>query len=246
MNILQQFLSLSTQSAGIIPILALLFLVVLAVAIERAAFFAKAAPSSAEIDHRLNTLNFLDDRSVSEVATRYRPTVYGATLQAVVESRSLNPDEMDRYIDEAIVRTLPQLDRHLWMLDTAVTLGPLIGLLGTIIGITESFNVLGTAGPGAGAVTGGIGHALIATGCGLLVAIVGVAANGYFAKRVRLATLRLDLIKLASVKRTHLVGRSTAGTTAGITGAGDTRERQEHIASVRAMSRTMASDASGA
>ncbi|PMS37219.1 outer membrane transport energization protein ExbB [Trinickia symbiotica] len=245
MNILQQFLSLSTQSAGIIPILALLFIVVLAVAIERVAFFAKAAPSGAEIDHRLNSLDFHDERSVNEVATRYRSTVYGATLQAVVEARSLNPDEMDRYIDEAIVRTLPQLDRHLWMLDTAVTLGPLIGLLGTIIGITESFNVLGAAGPSAGAVTGGISHALIATGCGLLVAIVGVAANGYFAKRVRLAMLCLDLIKLASVKRTHLVGRSTAGT-AGIAGAADTRERQEHVASVRAMSRTMASDASGA
>lgn len=204
MNTFQQFLDLSLQSMGIIPTLAAMLLVVLAVSIERLAFFARIVPSGAALDRELSAIDHREQDAVRELANRYRETVFGATLQAAVDARHLEPNEMDRYIDEAIVRTLPQLDRSLWALDAAITLGPLIGLLGTIIGITESFNVLGANSSNVGAVTGGIGHALLATGCGLAVAIVGVAANSYFGKRVRLAMLRLDLVKHTCINRLHL------------------------------------------
>ncbi|HWW07316.1 MotA/TolQ/ExbB proton channel family protein [Collimonas sp.] len=201
----QQFIDLSIQSMGIIPILTVLLFVVLAVAIERSIFFSFNLPSGEKLDGELCAVDHRREDAVREIADSYGSTIFGATLQAAVESRTLEtPEAMDRYIDESIVRTLPLLDKYLWLLGSAVTLGPLIGLLGTIIGITESFNVLGTAGPSGSAVTSGIGHALIATGCGLLVAIAGVAANSYFAKRVRLTILQLDLIKLLCVKRWHL------------------------------------------
>jgi biopolymer transport protein ExbB len=209
MNAFQQFIDLSMQSMGIIPLLALILLIVLAVAIERTAFFGRTVPSGARLDRELSAIDHRQEQALREIAGRYRATVFGGTLQAVVDARHLDtPEEMDRYVDEAIVRAMPQLDKHLWLVNAAVTLGPLIGLLGTIIGITESFNVLGAAGPSAGAVTGGIGHALIATGCGLIVAIAGVAANSYFDKRARLTILQLDLLKLMCVKRLHLTDYS--------------------------------------
>lgn len=202
MSNLEQLLELSRQSMGIIPILALLLLVVLAVAVERVIFFARCLPSGKQIDLALQRTDHRSDAALQEIAQRYRATVFGPTLQASVESRGLaSADAMERYIDESIVRTMPELDRSLWLLGAAITLGPLIGLLGTIIGITESFNVLGSAGSSSGAVTNGIGHSLLATGCGLLVAIAGVAANSYLSKRVRLALLELDLIKLVFIKQ---------------------------------------------
>ncbi|WP_042301127.1 MotA/TolQ/ExbB proton channel family protein [Paraburkholderia kururiensis] len=210
MNTFHQLLDLSLQSMGIIPILAAMLLVVLAVSIERFAFFARIVPSGEALDRELSAIDHREQEAVRALANRYRDTVFGTTLQAAVDARHLEPDAMDRYIDEAIVRTLPQLDRALWMLDAAITLGPLIGLLGTIIGITESFNVLGTSASNVGAVTGGIGHALFATGCGLAVAIVGVAFNGYFGKRVRLAVLRLDLVKHTCINRLWLEQRSAS------------------------------------
>lgn len=210
MNAYQQFIDLSLQSMGIIPLLALILFVVLVVAIERAVFFARIVPSGAALDRELSAADHRQEDAVRAIARRHRATVFGGPLQAAVEARHLDPEAMDRYIDEAIVRTLPRLDRTLWLLDAAVTLGPLIGLLGTIIGITESFNVLGASGPSAGAVTGGIGHALIATGFGLAVAIIGVAVNSYFGKRVRLAILQLDLVKLACIKRLHLLSSTSA------------------------------------
>ncbi len=205
MSNLEQLLDLSRQSMGIIPVLALLLLVVLAVAVERCLFFAKCLPSGKKIDLALTQADHRSEAQLQDIAQTYRATVFGPTLQAAVQSRGLASGEaMDHYIDESIVRTMPELDKYLWLLGAAITLGPLIGLLGTIIGITESFNVLGTAGGGAGEVTNGIGHSLLATGCGLLVAIAGVAANSYCAKRVRLALLELDLIKLIFIKQHYL------------------------------------------
>jgi len=97
------------------------------------------------------------------------------------------------------------MDKHLWVLDTAVTLGPLMGLLGTIFGMIKTFDVLGGDGLGGGAkaVTGGIGEALIATGVGLFIAIVGLIFLNYFNKRVRLGVHQMELIKLTVVNRLH-------------------------------------------
>jgi len=57
-------------------------------------------------------------------------------------------ETMDRHIEESILWLLPKMDRNLWLVDTAVTLAPLLGLLGTIIGMIQSFNVLGSAAKG--------------------------------------------------------------------------------------------------
>ena len=85
---------------------------------------------------------------------------------------------------------------------TAVTLGPLLGLLGTIIGMIGSFNILGSSGTGDPmAVSGGIAHALIATACGLTIALVGVVALNYLNKRVRMVLLQMDMIKSMLVSR---------------------------------------------
>jgi len=64
---------------------------------------------------------------------------------------------------------MPKIDRNVWVLDSAVTLAPLMGLLGTIIGMVHAFGILGeggVAGAAAQMVTGGIAEALVATGVG--------------------------------------------------------------------------------
>lgn len=200
----QQFITLSQQSTGIIPLLSLLLLLVIVVSIERGIYFARLVPSGLKLNQELQATNHHEINALRTISRQYEGTVFEAPLEAALEARHLDADHMDRYIDEAIVHELPRLDRFLWMIDACVTLGPLIGLLGTIIGITESFNVFGTGKQDIGAVMGGIGHALAATACGLLVAIVGVTANAYFGKRLRVAMLQLDLLKFTCVKHFHL------------------------------------------
>jgi biopolymer transport protein ExbB len=77
------------------------------------------------------------------------------------------------------------LNRWLWLLETVVTAAPLLGLLGTIIGMMHSFRLIGGQGVvNPTGVTGGVAQALIATAIGLLIALVALFAFNYFSRRV--------------------------------------------------------------
>jgi biopolymer transport protein ExbB len=77
------------------------------------------------------------------------------------------------------------LNRGLWLLETIVTAAPLLGLLGTIIGMMHSFRLIGGQGVvNPTGVTGGVAQALIATAIGLLIALVALFAFNYFSRRV--------------------------------------------------------------
>ena len=70
-------------------------------------------------------------------------------------------------------------------LDTVITAAPLLGLLGTVTGMMKTFASLGSAdiSSSTGAITGGVGEALIATMCGLGIAIMGLLPFNYLTAR---------------------------------------------------------------
>lgn len=197
--------TLSTMTVGIIPLMALLFTLALAVIIERLYFFHRVLSQGAAMERELKRAPYRGTDELQAVAGRYGSALQVSLVTAGLESKSENADAMERHIDETILELVPAMDKHLWVLDTAVTLGPLMGLLGTIFGMIKVFDVLGDhgAGGGAQAVTGGIGEALVATGIGLFIAIVGLIFLNYFNKRVRLGVHQMELIKLTVVNRMH-------------------------------------------
>jgi biopolymer transport protein ExbB len=93
---------------------------------------------------------------------------------------------------------LQKAGRFLTVMDTLVTLAPLLGLLGTVSGIYRTFLSIGSASvEGAtGQITGGIGEALIATMCGLAIAIVSLIPFNYFTRKV--AQLQFELESAAT------------------------------------------------
>jgi len=88
--------------------------------------------------------------------------------------------------------------RFLTVMDTLVTLAPLLGLLGTVSGIFRTFLSLGdaTVEGATGAITGGIGEALIATMCGLAIAIFALIPFNFFTRK--LAQLEFELQSAAT------------------------------------------------
>jgi biopolymer transport protein ExbB len=86
---------------------------------------------------------------------------------------------------------LERAGRFLTVMDTLVTLAPLLGLLGTVTGLMRAFLSIGSAELAVAKVTGGIGEALIATACGLGIAIFSLIPFNYFTGRV--ARLQFEL-----------------------------------------------------
>ena len=86
---------------------------------------------------------------------------------------------------------LKRAGRFLTVMDTLVTLAPLLGLLGTVTGLMRAFLNIGSAELSVSAVTGGIGEALIATACGLGIAIFALVPFNFFS--ARLTQLQFDL-----------------------------------------------------
>ncbi len=94
---------------------------------------------------------------------------------------------IERSMEEVALKELPNLYDRLGVLDTIVTLAPLLGLLGTVTGMIHAFNVVGSAGALASptAITGGVSEALVATSVGLTIAIATLPVYNFLTERVK-------------------------------------------------------------
>jgi biopolymer transport protein ExbB len=192
----------SVQSFGLLPLMAVIFVAALAIIIERAIFFGTSVRSGVHLEYDLKQVGRAKADDVKKLIQHYQGSVQSELMKSAIESQGQPAEDFEREVEESIMFQMRKLDRNLWVLDTAVTLGPLLGLLGTIIGMIGSFNILGSSGTSDPmAVSGGIAHALIATACGLTIALVGVVALNYLNKRVRMVLLQMDIIKSMLVTR---------------------------------------------
>lgn len=100
---------------------------------------------------------------------------------------------MTKAMESAAAEEIRRLRRYMGVLDTMITVAPLMGIFGTVIGIIMSFEALGSAGiEHPQAVTAGIAQALITTATGLGIAILSVFLYNFFNLRIEKAVLNIE------------------------------------------------------
>lgn len=113
-----------------------------------------------------------------------------ACLTVVLKHRNQPTREVERLIEETGQDYFIRLEKMLPVLDTTTTISPLLGLLGTIVGMIGTFSAIASQANhnNSDAVLAGVGEALYATATGILIAVICFIAYNFFAARLRTIT----------------------------------------------------------
>jgi biopolymer transport protein ExbB len=132
----------------------------------------------------------------------------GSPLGRILAAGLLNRDASREIMKESIEDTgrhvVHELERYINTLGTIAAISPLLGLLGTVIGMIQVFSTITTAGVGnPAALAGGISQALITTAAGMVVAIPSLMAYRYFRGKVDMLVIRMEQQALRMVEVLH-------------------------------------------
>jgi biopolymer transport protein ExbB len=106
-------------------------------------------------------------------------------------------------------REVKRLERYMVVLETVAAASPLLGLLGTVLGMIDVFSVISIAGVGqAGLLSGGIAEALITTAFGLVIGIPALIAHNFLDSRVETLVIRIDTYAHALLKHLSVMEAS--------------------------------------
>ncbi len=144
--------------------------------------------------------NLNDDR----IRALRKSSPLGRILAAGLVNRDTSRAMMKEGIEEVGRHVVHDLDRYLNTLGTIASITPLLGLLGTVIGMIKVFAVITTQGVGnPGVLAGGISEALITTAAGLTVAIPALMFHRYFRGHVDELVVTMEQEALKMVEAMH-------------------------------------------
>ncbi|SDL92066.1 MotA/TolQ/ExbB proton channel family protein [Halarsenatibacter silvermanii] len=175
----------------------------LAVIIEKTIFFAKNKQDNKNL---IRKVEMMIDEGDTMSAYNQLKGKKGPNVKLLSTALS-NLDEDSERIREALQVTgqneIRKMEKHLTILDVIAMIAPLLGLLGTVLGIISSFNILGGAA-GIGdptQISAGIASALISTAIGLIIAIPTAIFYSYFSKIVdrRAHQLNQSIVEIMDV-----------------------------------------------
>ena len=171
------------------------FCSVLAVGIflERLWVFSRVRREYQLLAARIDNLVSKGDRSEAETLCLGSQNPLARIYLAALKSFGKSRDQLKQEVEEVGSREAVFVNRYLGLLSTIATLSPLLGLLGTVLGMIQAFNVIAVQGVGTPATLGGgISQALLTTAAGLSVAIPVILLHRYLSSRAALITLEME------------------------------------------------------
>lgn len=153
------------------------------IAAERTFYYRRNRRDAAELRAQIHdTLDSRDWDGAVAVCDQF-DTVMSRTAKAGLlhaKYRTCGTIIVKDAFEERMAVEVTGLKKHLDYLSAIVTVAPLLGLLGTVIGMIGSFSVMDGSASGAAAISGGVGEALVATAAGLCVAILAFVIHTFF------------------------------------------------------------------
>ena len=173
------------KGGPILWVILVLAVPVLAIVVERLLYFRKIATDEEKLFARVKGAmekgHF--DEALAICDTVEAPL--GALIRVGIENRLLPENDLKEAVRDAAVRELPLIEQNIQAVNVIANISPMIGLLGTVVGIINSFNVLGSFGAVSdpSVLAKGISEALLNTGAGILVAVPSMVAYAWLSGR---------------------------------------------------------------
>ena len=157
-----------------------------ALIVERTLYFRRIDKDDVDMKQ---AVKMLSGATLPESSNGLRFLVVASFLKERTGNKKLDRD----ILDQCAMREMSPLGRYLSVIAVLAAVAPLFGLLGTVMGMMTTFNVIALFGTGnAKAMAGGISEALITTQSGLLVAIPGLFMSAFLARRANRLKSRLN------------------------------------------------------
>ncbi|MBF6608502.1 MAG: MotA/TolQ/ExbB proton channel family protein [Flavobacterium sp.] len=199
------YLGMVYKGGNVVPILMGLLLMVIVFSIERFFVITKAA-GKGNLDKFMKkiqvSVNNGDIDGAIAACDSQKGSVANAIKAALVKYQEVKKEGFDsesasetiqKEIEEATSLEMPMLEKNMTILSSLVSLGTLVGLLGTVLGMITAFGALATTGtPDQAALANGISEALINTATGILTSVLAIIAYNYFTSKIDTLTYAID------------------------------------------------------
>jgi biopolymer transport protein ExbB len=166
---------------------------IIAFSIERTWFLQKRLICPDGLSNQLRNLienKNIDNKQAEEIS---HLSSLGFLLINCLKYKNLPRENLELKIEEKAAEVQYSLERNLTMLGTIATISPLIGLLGTVVGMITAFTGLTeTSGANPDLLAAGISQALITTAFGLLIAVPGLVLHKYFEHKIKYLLINLQ------------------------------------------------------
>jgi biopolymer transport protein ExbB len=175
------------------PLLACSVLII-TISVERVWFLQNRLVSPIGLTNQLVNLfnkNLINDKQAQEIAEL---SSLGFLLMACIKYKDLPLENLESKIEEKAIEVKYALERNLNMLGTIATISPLLGLLGTVVGMISAFTGLTeSSGANPDLLAAGISQALITTAFGLFIAVPGLVLHKYYEQKVTYLLISLQV-----------------------------------------------------
>ncbi len=150
-----------------------------------------------------------NEMDAAKLRTLRASSPLGEILAAGLGNAHLGREAMKSSIEEAASHVVHDLERYLNTLGTIAAVTPLLGLLGTVVGMIKVFTEIMAQGTGnASVLAGGISEALVTTAAGLSVAIPALIMHRYFVGRIDAIVVNLEQETIKLVDALHGEGKA--------------------------------------